>query len=180
VSAPFGFNRIITLQDVKSRLSDFLGVKYVLTFSNPGGDKFVKVFSDGKTQIYENSLAFERAFFVVSTLPVEDKQEAINAVMDPKNLLNQVAVVENVDGSNFKKNWSKGKVNFKMYSENKIVIETVNGGEGFLVLTDAFYPAWRARIDGSPTEIYLTDYAFRGIIVPEGNHIIEFYIDAGI
>ena len=55
------------------------------------------------------------------------------------------------------------------------MIETENGSTGFMVLTDSFYPTWKATIDGKGTKIYRTDYNFRGIIVPAGNHKIEFY-----
>jgi hypothetical protein len=175
ISSPFGFNRIITLQDVKSRLADFLGIRFVLSLSDPDDAKLNKVFSDGKTQIYENTNAFPRAFFVSSSLAVESKDEAISAIMDPKNSLDGVAIVEDAD-RNFSKSWSKGTAEIRLYSENKVVIDTVNGGDGFMVLTDTYYPLWRAKIDGKPVKIYLTDYAFRGIVVPKGKHTVEFYI----
>ena len=54
-------------------------------------------------------------------------------------------------------------------------MKTNNVGEGFLVLTDSYYPTWQASIDGKETKIYLTDYNFRGIIVPKGEHTVEFY-----
>jgi len=43
-----------------------------------------------------------------------------------------------------------------------------------LVLTDTFYPGWKAYIDGEETKIYPTDIAFRGIFVPKGKHDIVF------
>jgi hypothetical protein len=175
VSAPFGFNRIITLQNAKSNFADFLGVRYVLSFTDPDDPKLIEVFSDGKVKVYENSRSFDRAFFVSSTIAASDNQHAINLMMEPNNMLSNIAIVENVDTENFSRGWSKGTARFTHYSENKIVLETENGGEGFLVLTDAFYPAWHAKIDGQPTQIYLTDYAFRGIVVPKGRHTIEFY-----
>jgi hypothetical protein len=49
---------------------------------------------------------------------------------------------------------------------------------GLLVLADAFYPAWSAWIDGEPTRIYPTNHLFRGVVVPEGRHIVRFeYVD---
>jgi uncharacterized membrane protein YfhO len=47
-------------------------------------------------------------------------------------------------------------------------------GQRFLVLTDSFYPTWKAHIDGKPTQIYLTDFSFRGVVVPSGDHHVEF------
>ena len=104
------------------------------------------------------------------------KQQAINAIFDLNYPLNKRAVVENVsDKSLFKSNWDLGKIDFLNYQENRVVLKTKNEGDGFLVFTDAYYPLWRAKIDGRETNIYITDYAFRGIIVPRGEHTIEFY-----
>ena len=70
-----------------------------------------------------------------------------------------------------------GDVDIINYSENKVVIQTKNPGIGFLVLTDAFYPTWKVRIDSNRNheKIYRTDYNFRGVVVPAGKHLVEFY-----
>ena len=46
---------------------------------------------------------------------------------------------------------------------------------GFLVLTDSYYPTWHAAVDGVEEKIYRTDYNFRGIIIPAGKHKVEFH-----
>jgi hypothetical protein len=45
---------------------------------------------------------------------------------------------------------------------------------GFLVLGDVYYPGWRATIDGRPAKVYPTDYVLRGVVVPPGDHVVEF------
>jgi uncharacterized membrane protein YfhO len=36
------------------------------------------------------------------------------------------------------------------------------------------YPGWRATIDGRPAKVYQTDYVLRGVVVPPGDHVVEF------
>jgi uncharacterized membrane protein YfhO len=46
-----------------------------------------------------------------------------------------------------------------------------------VLLTDTYYPGWKASLDGRPVQIHPTDYAFRGVIVPEGTHELVFEYD---
>lgn len=176
IHAPFGFNRIITPQNPMSKMTDLMNVKYVISLENENYSKLKPIFTDGTVKVYENLSVFKRAFFVGKTLVVDSKQESVNAMFDLKYPLDKRAVVENVDDKNlFKSNWDLGSAEITSYKENKVDINTNNSGEGFLVLTDSFYPTWHAKIDGRETKIYRTDYNFRGIIVPKGEHLVEFY-----
>ncbi|MEZ4448811.1 MAG: hypothetical protein R3B09_04960 [Nannocystaceae bacterium] len=42
-----------------------------------------------------------------------------------------------------------------------------------LVIADAYYPGWEARVDGSPAAIHAANHAFRGILVGPGAHTVE-------
>lgn len=51
---------------------------------------------------------------------------------------------------------------------------TVNAKRrGFLVLNDAYFPGWEARIDGAESAIYRTNVMARGLLVPPGRHVID-------
>ena len=43
-----------------------------------------------------------------------------------------------------------------------------------LVLSDAYYPGWSARIDGQRAEVFPVDYAFQGVLLGAGQHTVEF------
>jgi hypothetical protein len=179
IHAPFGFNRIITPHNIDSRLIDLLGVKYVLSLSEIHLPKYEKVFKESQTNIYRNKNVFPRAFFVKIVAASADKNESISKLFDNQINLRDVAVVENWDrNSNIT---SSGSASVTEYSDNKVVINTENEGSAFLVLTDTFYPTWRAKVcsdaekECHETKIYLTDYNFRGILVTGGKHTVIFY-----
>jgi len=44
-----------------------------------------------------------------------------------------------------------------------------------LVLADTHFPGWKASLDGAAADIFPVYYAFRGVIVPKGSHVIRFW-----
>lgn len=171
IDPPFGFNRIVRLEKINSNLVDLLGVKYVLSLSDIKSPKFEKVFEEGETKVYQNKNVLPRAFFVGKIMLSYNKKEAINLMFnsnfDPKS----TAILE----YGFEDYGSLGKAVITSYSDNEVVIKTDNQGDGFLILTDSYYPTWHAKIDGREAGIYRADYIFRGITVPKGKHEIKFY-----
>ncbi len=51
-------------------------------------------------------------------------------------------------------------------------------GPAFLVVRDAENPHFRAFIDGKPTQIFTTNYLFRGVVVEPGEHTVEMIYNA--
>ena len=45
---------------------------------------------------------------------------------------------------------------------------------GMVILSDTYFPGWRATIDGQPTAILEPFGALRGIVAEKGDHHIEF------
>ncbi|MGH3089982.1 MAG: YfhO family protein, partial [Rubrobacteraceae bacterium] len=59
------------------------------------------------------------------------------------------------------------------YEANSIEVETSTDADGLLVLSEVYYPAWKAYVDGEPVEIERANYLFRSIPVPAGEHVVE-------
>ena len=46
------------------------------------------------------------------------------------------------------------------------------------VIAQAYYPAWKAYVDGQPARIWRANYAFQAVEVPAGQHqVLLFYED---
>lgn len=174
INPPFGFNRIITPQTYHDPTINGLNVKYLLSLTEIEDDGYIKVFEEGETKIYENKEFIDKAFFVDRTISAENKYDAIEKYFENKYDLKSVAIVEGSGNDIDDKKWSLGEVDISEYSENRIVISVNNDKDGFLVLLDSFYPTWRVTVDGVEQDILLTNYNFRGVVVPGGANEVIF------
>lgn len=178
ISPPFGFNRIITPHRYDSPIIHLLGVKYILSLSDIQDPSLTLVFREGETRIYENTKAFPRVFMVnnVVALGGENKTKAIEFLFKESDL-KTTAVVESALAET---EFASGSAEIVSFSPSKVKVSVETQGEGFLVFTDSYYPTWRATLltaDDTPVSdltIHRTDYHFRGVIVPDGKHIVEF------
>ncbi|MEE8385986.1 MAG: YfhO family protein, partial [Dehalococcoidia bacterium] len=59
------------------------------------------------------------------------------------------------------------------YGPNEVRFVVHTDAPALLVLSDVFYPGWQGYLDGDETTIYRTDAAFRGVLVPPGDHQVR-------
>lgn len=59
-------------------------------------------------------------------------------------------------------------------SANRVLIKTQSDHAGTLVLTALMYPGWQVRVDGEPQEPQTIEGMYRGVVVPGGEHRIEW------
>jgi hypothetical protein len=55
-----------------------------------------------------------------------------------------------------------------------IRVRTRTDAPGLLVLSEIYYPAWQAYVDGTPVSIFVTDHVLRAVPLPAGDHVVEF------
>ena len=66
------------------------------------------------------------------------------------------------------------EANITYYSPNRINLEINMDKPGTLILSEVYYPGWKAYDNSKETEIYKANYAFRSIYLEKGEHKIEF------
>ena len=60
------------------------------------------------------------------------------------------------------------------YGAERVEVEVPPGVPGLLVLTDSYFPGWRATVNGRPTAVLPTDVAFRGVMLGSGDSRVVF------
>ncbi len=58
------------------------------------------------------------------------------------------------------------------HTTDAVRIRANMGCRGMVVLSDVYFPGWRAEIDGKPARIYEVNEAMRGVVVPKGAHTL--------
>lgn len=54
-----------------------------------------------------------------------------------------------------------------------IRLEVKTTRDALLVVTQTYWPGWKATVDGNEVPIWRTDYLFQGVRTPTGEHIVE-------
>jgi len=71
----------------------------------------------------------------------------------------------------------KGRVEFISETNNRLLLQARVEEDSLLILSDTYYPGWKAFVDGEKTKIYRADYTFRAIPLSAGPHRVEFVYD---
>ena len=69
------------------------------------------------------------------------------------------------------------KLGFISASNNQLRLLVQANENSLLVLSDTYFPGWKAFIDGRETKIYRANYTFRAIPLNAGTHRVEFVYD---
>jgi len=175
-------------EGLDSPLLDLLDVHYILvptqpSQENPEGLKRFEqfehthptVYEDGQTRVLENQEALPRAWIVHSAQRVGSGKEALDLLdsdkVDPKET---VLLEEELPQQMSQPDpASAEQAEVKEYQPNRIQVETSTEGSGLLVLSEVYYPSWKAYVDGQPTSIHVADQLLRAVAIPAGEHTVE-------
>ncbi len=172
-----GNNRLLRPE---SPILSALNVKYVLVPSNQPAlisSTFHQVYANERVRVYENTQVYPRAYFAAAVRGATDPQAILRTVTADGFDGRKLALVESAQppalapasGAT-----ASDQVAITQYSANRITLASNTSEQRFLVLSEMYFPGWHALIDGVETPIYHTNYLFRGVVVPPGQHTITF------
>ncbi len=171
-----------------SRMSpheDLLNVRYRIkpvSTPEPGA-----IYQDSLWKVYEDKTAYPRAWMTHRTILEPSHDAAFRRLDTPGVDLHNVTIVEAPLPSALYTSTTADTVRFTSYNADDLSLDVNAGATGLLVLSEIWYPGWRATVNGKSAEIRRVDGAFRGILVPAGKSHVElayvpftFYAGAGI
>ncbi|HSB08656.1 MAG TPA: YfhO family protein [Blastocatellia bacterium] len=187
----------VVFDQYRSRYLDLLNAKYVMTYDDARllGEYRLLIRAEG-VSLYENMNAMPRAFFVSQTVEVQSHTAAIKALGDSGFNPRSTAIIE-VSGApeSERQEFAKGSADRSQMmtlmrekelpqspaiatitedKRNRVVIQTDSGADGLLVLSDNYYPGWRASVDDAPAQVFRANCTMRAVNVPAGRHVVSF------
>jgi hypothetical protein len=139
-------------------------------------DRYSVAYQDDDVTVYENPNAYPRAFVVPEAVLAPDGTAAIARLRDgPLDPRRQV-VVESAPPGGIGPFAGTPPSDAAIVAEGTAVldVEASAPAGGFLVLTDPYYPGWRAYVDGEEAPILHADYLFRAVPLTPGSHVVRF------
>jgi hypothetical protein len=117
-----------------------------------------------------------RTFDPARTALIEEQMPLANSTTNATNAPPQAAspTTKANDAENNAARDAHAGVSITQSSDTSSSVRVHADADSFLILSDVYYPGWRASLDGRDVHIYLADYALRGIAVPAGEHTVEF------
>lgn len=144
------------------------GTHWPLVMSTAG--RFELVHS-GDVKIYRNLDAKPRLYVAFRAVPVADSQEAINRLLGGE-VNAQTAIA--VEGGQALDGPGTAQVEVLADESERIAARVRLDAPGYLVLSDTYYPGWRAEVDGEPAPILRANGFIRAVYLDAGEYTVEF------
>jgi hypothetical protein len=142
--------------------------------------KYREVYKDSEMRVLENTQALPRAFLVSRARwapsigaslgemihrPFEPRQEVIIAADTAPEIAANLPAADALG--------APGTATVEHYGPNEVQLRTSSPADTLLVLSDTYYPGWRAYVDGREAPLVRGDLLFRVVPVPAGEHDVD-------
>lgn len=171
------YENFLDFYNIKNtKILKMLNVKYIISKTKLTNKNYKSIYTKDY-YLYLDNDTLPRAYIIPSAKLIANKNEIFKTLQnnsyDPREYM--------LLGKNPKiplKNHEKFKIaDITLYQPNIIKLKSNLSASGFLVLSELWYPGWRAYDNGRETEIFKTNYIFRSIYLRKGMHDIIFIYD---
>jgi len=173
-----------------TRLMGIFPVRHILSFyplDAPQLTPGATITHNGMTlRHYTNPDALARAYVVRSATTAATLSQAVSLLRDDQFIPGQTVLLEKhavettpglsdfIGRSTAADPAPADRIVWQEDTHTKIRLDTHTTTNAILVVTDTFYPGWRALVDGREVPIVAANLSQRAIVVPSGAHTVNF------
>ncbi len=115
-----------------------------------------------------------RAFIVRNAKIIKEEEDMFSALGNKEVNPEEQIILEEDPNVPLNNSGKFKTVKITRYIPNRIDLQTNMTDPGFLVLSEIWYPGWRAYDNGQEMEIYKTNFVLRSIYLKGGGHNVSF------
>lgn len=181
VRESFASRELLSAEDraYRNNILNLLNVRYLIS-PFPLKDTHLKMLYDGPIKIYENTTCLPRAFFVKRVVVVGNEEEVLRSMRASDYNPQSTAYIaqgemEKLHGIGLPECYYPEKsdtIKIINYQTNQIDLKATTHCACFLFISDNYYPGWKAYVNGEEKPIVKANYAFRGLLLDKGEHIV--------
>ncbi|GIW07842.1 MAG: hypothetical protein KatS3mg060_2647 [Dehalococcoidia bacterium] len=164
----------------RERVWQLLNVKYYVTWQGgfPNAEKVsVERTGDKDVNLYALPDPLPRAYVVHNATVIADDARALRTVLSPQFDPGTTVVLDREPPIAPSGRATRSPATVRDLAPDRLVSETTLAEPGVLVLSEVFYPGWRATVNGQPAEILRAQHTLRGVALPAGTHTVELVFD---
>jgi hypothetical protein len=160
-----------------ARLLSAFNVRFLLSDGRqgaPGAGWTAHEVAPGAAWLYENEAVLPRAFVVSDVRAEPDPRRAL-ALLRGLDLTASAVIERPVAGLASGAARGAAPAEISHYSSTDLTVEAT--GPGLLVLSESYYPGWRATVDGVDAPLVRANLHFRGVPLSGGPHRVRVWYD---
>lgn len=168
----------LTINSTGEKLLDANNVRYLTTTNPLDSDNWELVdwasFNQRSLYLYKNPEEASRAY-IASNYQVATTIGEFKQILEKENadILKTVVLEEDINLPDSDQE-AKGKVEIMLDYNTRVELQAKLNQKSLVVLSDSYYPGWKAYIDGQEAKTLPANINSRAVIVPAGNHKIEY------
>jgi hypothetical protein len=129
-------------------------------------------------ECFENPRAEPRAWVVDRAEVIADEEAILKRMRDPQFNPAAAVILERAPGIAMVPGDSHiGTCRARKYDNGDLDVDTDTTRNGYLVLSEVYYPGWRAAIDGRAVPVERADYLITALPLPAGKHHVTYRYD---
>ncbi len=167
---PLKLTDYVTFEIPPERRNDLLNVKYRIQIDS----------LRGTMSLVPNTGILPRFWLADSWIVIKERTDILKALSDTAFDYRRVVILEKETfpaPQQLSDSLLKRNVTLIKRTPDRLELEVQNNRTAILILSEIYYPEWRATVDGKPVEIIRADYCLRAIPLSPGKHRVLTWYD---